>query len=80
MRKFRDSLKSKDRFVSDQKTELIKLYGVKLPVVTMASRTTFVIGPGRKVLAVVKGSDAIDPENSIKACTLTPASDARMRR
>lgn len=70
LKKFRESLKSKDTFVSDGKASLVKLYDNKMTLLTMAKRTTFVIGPGRKVVAVIEGSDAIDPENSVRACTL----------
>lgn len=63
--------------MSDKDADLIKRYDVKMPVVSMAKRTTFVIGPGRKIISVIEGSDAIDPENSIRACTLRPnAKDA----
>lgn len=72
LRKFRESLKSKDTFVSDEKAELAKLFDVKMPVIKMAKRTTFVIGAGRKISAVIEGSDAIDPENSVKACAPAP--------
>jgi thioredoxin-dependent peroxiredoxin len=69
LKSFRESLKSKDTFVSDSDATLAKLYDVKTPLIKIASRTTFVIGPDRKILSVVTGSDAIEVDNSIRACT-----------
>ncbi len=43
---------------------------MKTPLVNYASRTTFVVGPGRKVLAKQEGSDAIDPTGAVAACSL----------
>lgn len=39
---------------------------------TIARRITFVIGPGRKVLSIQEGGDAIDPSGAVKACSLKP--------
>jgi peroxiredoxin Q/BCP len=50
---------------------------VKMPVISLAQRTTFVIGEGRKVLEVQSGSSAIDPSAAVAACSLKkPASPA----
>lgn len=80
MKQFRESLKSQDTFVSDEKAELAKLYDVKAPLVNIAMRNTFVIGPGRKVLEVQSGGDAINPDAAVRACPLhkktEPAKDA----
>ena len=43
---------------------------VKVPVMSLANRYTFVIGEDRKVLKVESGSDAIDPEGAIVACPI----------
>ena len=69
LKKFRESLTSKDTFVSDGKAVLIEQYDNKMLLLNMAKRTTFVIGRGRKILAVIEGSDAVDPQNSLQACT-----------
>lgn len=69
-RKFRDSLKAPFPFVSDAEGALMKLFDVKYPLITAAKRVTFVIGPGRKVLAVQDGSDAIEPSAAVTACSL----------
>ncbi|MGV3624170.1 MAG: peroxiredoxin family protein [Archangium sp.] len=69
-RKFRDSLKAPYPFVADDKATLTKLYDVKTFLITLSRRVTFVIGPGRKVLAVQEGGDAVDPNGAVAACTL----------
>lgn len=69
---FRDELKAPYHFVADEKAVLVKLYDVKTPLLTFASRTTFVVGAGRKILSVQSGSDAIDPSGAVTACSLKP--------
>jgi hypothetical protein len=59
-------------FVSDKEQRLVKLFDTKMPMVGVASRRTFVIGAGRKVLEVIEGMEAIDPSPSIQACSLRP--------
>jgi peroxiredoxin len=54
-------------FVADPNGELIRQFGVKMPVVGMAMRHTFVVGPGRKLMHTESGGNAIDPGNVIKA-------------
>lgn len=39
---------------------------------SIAKRVTFVIGPGRKVLSIQEGGEAIDPSGAVKACALKP--------
>ncbi len=76
MKKFKAELKAPYAFVPDPDAKLVSLYDVKAPVVKIASRTTFVIGPDRKVIAIQSGGDAIDPGGAIKACSLKkPAAD-----
>ncbi len=72
-RKFRDSLKAQYHFVGDDKASLVKQYDVKTFLLTLAKRVTFVIGPGRKVLAVQEGGDAVDPSGAVAACSLRAA-------
>jgi hypothetical protein len=50
----------------------VKAYDVKMFLLTVASRVTFVVGPGRKVLAIQEGGDAIDPSGAVTACSLKP--------
>lgn len=70
LKSWRDELKAPQTFVSDYDLNIIRLYDVKMTLVGVAQRHTFVIGPGRKVLSHVSGSDAINPDGAIAACPL----------
>ena len=50
------------------KARLIELFDVKYPFVDMPSRHTFVVGPGRKIVSVFTGSDAMDARKAIGSC------------
>lgn len=71
-RKFKASLKAPYHFVADEEAKLVKAFDVKTPLVSFAKRTTFVIGPSRKILAIQEGGDAIDPSGAVTACSLKP--------
>jgi thioredoxin-dependent peroxiredoxin len=68
--KFRQSLKAPFPFVSDSDGALMRAFDVKYPLVTISKRVSFVIGAGRKVLAIQEGSDAIDPSAAVTSCSL----------
>lgn len=68
--KWRNELKAPQTFVADPEGTLVKLFDVKMPVLGMAQRHTFVVGAGRKVLEHTEGGDAIDPTNAVTACSL----------
>ena len=68
--KWRNELKAPQTFVADPDGVLVKLFDAKMPVLGMAQRHTFVIGPGRKVLEHTEGSDSIDPTRAVSACGL----------
>lgn len=70
LKKWRAELKAPQTFISDADQKLVRLFDTKLPVVGIASRRTFVVGKGRKVLEVTEGGDAIDPSKSVRACSL----------
>jgi thioredoxin-dependent peroxiredoxin len=74
MERFRQELKAPYVFIPDEKAKLAGLYDVKMPLVNMAKRTTFVVGPKRKIVRVDAGSDAINPQGALDACTSKPAS------
>lgn len=76
LKKWRAELKAPQTFVADPDGALVKLYDTKMPVIGMASRNTFVIGPNRKVLEVQSGSDAIETKGAIAACSLKAGADA----
>jgi peroxiredoxin len=71
-KKFRESLKAPYHFVADEKATLVKLFDVKVFLLTMSKRITFVVGPGRKILSIQEGSDAIDPSGAVAACSIKP--------
>ena len=56
--------------MADDQRRLIEKYDVKMAVIGIARRVTFVVGAGRKVLSVEEGSDAIDPSGAVTACSL----------
>jgi peroxiredoxin len=71
LKKFRDSLKAPQRFVSDPDGKLlVATFDTKMPVLSMSKRYTFIIGEGRKVLDVQSGSDAVEAENAVRMCSL----------
>lgn len=69
---FKASLKAPYHFVGDEKGELVKQYEVKTFLLPISRRITFVVGEGRKVLAVQEGNDALDPSGAVTACSLAP--------
>jgi peroxiredoxin len=67
---FRRALKAEYAFVADPDGSLIRAYGVKAPLVTLARRTTFVIGKERKILRIFQGTEALDSDGALQACSL----------
>ncbi len=75
LRKFKAELKAPFAFISDEEGKLVKAFDVKTPILSLAQRYTFVVGPGRKILSVTSGKDAVDPSAAVAACPLRkPAS------
>lgn len=70
LRRFQKELNASFHFVSDTDGSLTRLYDTKFPFFNIASRRTFVLGPGRTVLKVEEGSDAIDPTEAVSASAL----------
>lgn len=73
LKKFKESLKAQFAFVPDPDAKLVSLYDVKMPLLSLANRVTFVVGEGRKVLKVDTGADAIDVSKAVTACPLRKA-------
>lgn len=71
-RRFRESLKAPYHFVADDRAVLVKRFDVKMPLLSIARRVTFVVGSGRKILSVQEGSEAIDPSGAVTACSIKP--------
>lgn len=71
-KEFRDSIKAQYSFVADPDAALIKAFDVKAPIITISRRVTFVIGADRKVLSITEGSDAVDVNGAVGACSTAP--------
>jgi peroxiredoxin len=67
-KRFAQSLSLSFPLAADPKGEAADAYGVKNGA--YASRTTFVIDGEGKVLKVVEGKDALDPDPALQACPL----------
>jgi peroxiredoxin len=74
--RFKAELKAPFPFIPDPKGEVVAAYDVKMPLLSVPKRYTFVIGEGRKILKVETGSDAIDPNGAIVSCPLRKPSAA----
>lgn len=68
LKKFKSELKAQFPFVPDPEGKLVGLFDVKMPVISMAQRYSFVIGEDRKITKVQSGSDAVNPAEAIAAC------------
>jgi thioredoxin-dependent peroxiredoxin len=68
LKKFKIELKAQFPFVPDPDGKLVGLFDVKMPVLSMAQRYSFVIGEDRKIMKVQSGSDAVNPAEAIAAC------------
>jgi len=70
LQRFKSELKAPFPFVPDPDGKLVGLFDVKMPVMSIAQRYSFVIGEGRKILKVQTGSDAVNPSDAIAACPI----------
>ena len=70
LQRFKSELKAPFPFIPDPQGKLVGLFDVKMPVMSMAQRYSFVIGEGRKILKVQTGSDAVNPGDAIAACPI----------
>jgi len=50
----------------------MRLYDVKMPMVTMSKRVTFVIGTDGKIVKIDEGKDAINADSAAAACKIAP--------
>jgi len=66
--RFKKELNAPFPFIPDPEGKVAALFGVKGE--KTADRKSFVVGEGRKVLAIESGMFAIDPDESIAACPL----------
>ncbi|MCP3100154.1 redoxin domain-containing protein [Myxococcus sp. K15C18031901] len=67
--RFKADLKAPFPFIPDPEGKVVDAYDVKMPLVTVSKRYTFVVGADRKVLKVDSGGDAVDPTGAITSCS-----------
>ena len=65
--RFRESVGAPFSFVPDPEGTLTRLYGVKVPILTMAKRVTFVVGSDGLIQEIFRGRRALDPNGAITA-------------
>jgi peroxiredoxin len=65
LKKFKAKIGAQFPFIPDQQGKLVRLFGVKMPVVSLAKRYSFVIGPHRKIVRIDAGSSALNPDSAI---------------
>jgi peroxiredoxin len=71
--KFKASLKAPFAFIADADGAITRLYDVKVPLLTVAKRRTFVLAKGGNILRVDEGDAAIDPAGALAALqSVTP--------
>ena len=68
--KFKKDLGAQFTFLPDPEGKIGRLFGVAKEGSKTASRANFVIGEGRKLLAVEEGMGAVNPDEAIAACPL----------
>ncbi len=56
--------------LSDEKGAVVEQYPGKIPVLGVANRATYVIGQDGKIVQIVTGGDAIDPNSAVSACPI----------
>src|SRR3974377_2457735 len=67
---FAQELGIKFPILSDEAKTVSKQYGVLIPLVRLAKRTTFLIDEQGIVRVIQKGGEAADPKNALGVCTL----------
>ena len=70
MRRFKESLGAPFTFVPDPEGALVRLFDVKMPLLSIPRRFTFVIGEGRRIMKVEEGKNAADPGGAIGSCSI----------
>lgn len=65
---YAESLKVTYPILSDHRRAVSREYGVLMPVIRLAKRVTFVIDQQGVIQSIQRGSDAMDPANSLAAC------------
>jgi thioredoxin-dependent peroxiredoxin len=62
--------------LSDEARTVSKQYGVLMPLIRLAKRTTFLIEERGIIRVIQKGGEAADPGNVLAACTLAASTSS----
>lgn len=69
-RRFAQVLGVRFPILSDERRTVSKAYGVLIPIIRLANRTTFVIDKDGIIRHIERGGRAVDPEGALQACRL----------
>jgi len=69
-RAFAQELGIRFPILSDEAKTVSQQYGVLIPLIRLANRTTFLIDERGIISAIQKGGEAADPSNALAACSL----------
>ncbi len=67
---FAESLGLTYPILSDDRRAVSRQYGVLMPLIRLAKRTTFVIDKHGIIQAIQRGGEAIDPSHALASCSL----------
>ncbi len=67
-KRFRDEHGLPYPLLSDEGGKVAKLYGGTVPILGTANRATYVVDRDGTIVAIVTGSDAINPSGAIASC------------
>lgn len=67
---FAESLGASFPILSDSRRTVSKAYGVLIPIIRLAKRTTFVIDREGIIQAILRKADAENPDNALGSCSL----------
>ena len=66
---WKNELNASYPILSDHMRKVSELYGVLIPTVGVANRSTFVVDQDGKIVYIEEGSSAIDPTGAETACS-----------
>jgi peroxiredoxin len=66
---WKKELNAEFMMLSDHMRKVSELYGVLLPQMGIANRTTFVVDTDGKIVSIEEGSAALDPTGAETACS-----------
>jgi peroxiredoxin len=69
LKHWKEELKNDFPMLSDHSRKVSELYGVLIPNMGIANRTTFVIDTDGKIVNIEEGSAALDPTGAETACS-----------